>query len=316
MGIQYSTYASPRLDIGQALMESDAMKQRYIAEEVLPIMPVDTETGTYSVIAREGQLAKSDAARAADGTYNRVDAYAEDATYTCKEYGLEGVVDDKKKNKYISDFDLEMVEANRVWGDLRLNTEAIAAAAVFNTDTWTGSALYTDVSSAPWDAAASDAIGHVIAAGQKVIQNTGIQPNVLIIGQPTWINLLGNTAIKARFPGIERLSLTDIADGLAPIFGLEKIIIGSAVYNSAKEGQTFSGSFIWGDDYAMVARLSDGGFASGGLGKTVVWTTDGNFMQAETYREEQRRANIVRVRHSIQHVIVDKYCGHLLKVDA
>lgn len=314
--MQYPTYAVPRADLAGALIETAVDPGKNIAEIVFPVVPVANESATYPVIKREASLAIPDAIRGEDGGYNRVEPQAEDATYKTIEYGLEGPIDDKKVARYKNDFDLEMITTRNTWGNILLKIETDAKNALFNTTTFTGSDLYTDVSSAPWDEAASDVIGQVQDGIEKVMINSGNVPNALIIGYPTLKNLKSNTAIIARFPGIPVLTDDVLVAGLPSILGIERIIVGRATYNTAKEGQAFSGAWLWGDDYAMIAYLEEGMMDLGGLGRTLVWEEDGGALTVETYREEQKRGGIVRVRTNRVCKFVDVASGHLLKVDA
>ena len=39
---------------------------------------------------------------------------------------------------------------------------------------------------------------------------------------------------------------------MADILGVKRILVGKAIYNTAKEGKAFQGADIWSDDFAMV----------------------------------------------------------------
>jgi len=319
MAIQQSTYAVPRADLAEAFWEYDERETQFIASLVLPRLDVAEKAATMSVITRESMLKMENADRGPGGSYNRVDTYAEDKAYSCEEYGLEAPLEDGKRRLYQSDFDAEEVTVRQAWLKLLLAWEQRVDTLVFATGTWTGAALYTDVSAAPWDAAASDAIAHVIAAREKVRTNTGLKPNALILGAATLANLLGNTGIKNRFPGATLVTLAMLEQAMGPIFGLERLIVGEAVYDSAKEGQDFSGADVWADDYAMVARVAKPGdpMNTPCIGRSMLWVTDSpEEIVVEEYREEQTRSDIFRVRHHMVSQIFDAYFGHLLKVDA
>jgi len=314
--IQQGTYATPREDLGEAVHEYDASAEGFIATEVLPIREVKRKAATVSVVTREN-LKRADARHANRGSFNRVDLYTEDLAYACKDYGLEGSLSDEDRANYENDFEAELETVMDVKHKLLVEAEIRAATLIFNTSTWTGSALYTDVSSAPWDAAGSDAISHVLAAKEKVRANTGMTPDTLVISAKTLNNLLGNTGIKNRFPGAAVLTEQMIRQNLAAIFGLENLLVGKKTYDSAKEGQDFSGADIWSDDYAMICRRNTGSLKSGGLGRTFLWTLmSPENITVKQYREEQTESDIFRVRQFLEEKVFDPYFGHLLKIDA
>jgi hypothetical protein len=139
----------------------------------------------------------------------------------------------------------------------------------------------------------------------------------MVIGAKTMNNILGNTGIKARFPGAALITEAMLRANLAAIFGLEQLLVGQEAYDSAKEGQTFVAADVWSDDYANICRINNGSLVSGGLGRTFLWTdiTPEN-VTVDQYREEQTKSDIFRVNQFLQEKLFDAYFGHLLKIDA
>lgn len=318
--IQQGTRSTPRLDLGIAFHEFSPEGMTFAAELALPTMDVRKQAGTISVITREN--ARTATNKHANGAaFGRVHLGSEDKSYAAEDYGLEGQVTDDDRGNFASDFDAETEIVGAVKTQMLIAKEVRAAAVLFNTSTWTGSALYTDVSSAPWDAAGSDVIGHVAAAREKVRQNTGLPGNVMLIGPVTFKNLKSNTAINGKFVGVPVLTADVWRQFLARILDLDEIIVADGVYNSAAEGQTASMADIWSDDYALIFRRQTGSLANPGLGRTLRWIGESGMLVngLETvvqYREEQTESDIFRVREYVDELICDAYFGHLLKVDA
>jgi len=325
MGVNYGTYATPRADLAQAWMEyvlGAAGSSEFIATEVLPVLGVPLRDGKFSAITRDKLLTAADTKRANRAGYNRVDFEGEDKSWACEEFGLEGAVDDRERIFYASDFDHEMVTTMQIIRKLKHAQEARVSALIFNTTTWTGSDLYTDVSgSAPWDTASSAIIANVIAAKEKVRKNTGgREANCLIVTRSQFENLLKNTEIKAQFPGAPLITKAMLESALGSIFGLERLIVAGGIYNSAAEKatSTYTAAEIWSDDYAMIARVAPQGAALNEpcIGRTFLWTGDSpSELVVETYREEQIRGDVVRVRHDVDEVVLGAEFGHLLKID-
>ena len=109
-----------------------------------------------------------------------------------------------------------------------------------------------------------------------------------------------------------------LRSNMGAIFGLRQLIVGGKAYDSAKEGQTYSGSFIWPDDYALVFKQHPGGFTRRpGLGLTMLWEDLSPLtINVKQYREEGSESDIFRVRHYMDEMLFNAYCGHLLQVDA
>ncbi len=321
--VDYSgSYANPRLGLGAAFIEymADGFNgPEFVGSKVLPFQKSKIRAGSYSSITRETILANPDAAREIGGDYNRVVVGAKDKTFTCKEYGVEVPVDDAERAMFGAhgDFDAEAAATIVAGRNLMVAYERRVAAAVFNTTTWTGAPLFLDNSASPWATITTDIIGQVLAAREKVRANVGMYPNALIVSAAQLTNMLKNTGIRNQFPGQMLITLEMIQRALVSIFGLTKLIVGGAVYNSAKEGQSFSGSDVWSNLYAMVARVADEGdpLQTPCVGRTILWQPDSpEDLVVESYREEQRRSDIIRTRHQTAEQIHDAYFGFLMKV--
>lgn len=315
--IQKSTHATPRADLGVAFHEYSPRRARYIAREILPVLPLGKEAATISVTKRKN-LTIPQTKHANGATYNRVELYMDDLAYICVDHGLEGQITDRDREKYADDFDAELEKTQAVKIKLLLAREKRIKELIFNTTTWTGSDLYTDNSSAPWDAAGTGIIKQVQTAREKVRLNCGVPAETMIISESTLINMMNNTEIKAKFPGATVITEAMLRAQMGAIMGITNLLVGQAVYNSAGEGQDFSGSEIWPDDYAMVAVLGEEGLpmTEPQLGRTILWkpyTSDLEYV--ETYREEQTKSDIVRVEHSVDEKVFDKYFGHLMLID-
>ena len=105
---------------------------------------------------------------------------------------------------------------------------------------------------------------------------------------------------------------------IAGILGVPRIIVGDAIYNSADEGLTHVGAWVWPDDYALLGKFgTDGTRDEPCIGKTLYWTGMGKGGVAmSVYREEQTKSDVIRAESYEVEKVFDPYFGHLLKVDA
>lgn len=315
--IHSDTEATPRADLGQAFQEYWPNNMDFVAAECLPPLEVVEEAAYLDVIMRENVRLVED--KHADGdTFGRVGLEKTDLSYACVDRGLETLLTDKQRGKYRNRFDAEVLKVQHLKLTLLMGREYRAAAALLNTTTFTGADLYKDNSGDPWDAAAADIIGQVDAAVEKVRQNTGVRPDSIVFGAAHIQSIRKNTAIKAQFPGAQVITKELMLSSLPNILGLRNVYIGGAAYNSADQGQTYSGADIWGDDYALVFKKHEGGLSAvPGLGRILWWAQLGAADPIiETYREEQRKGDVFRSRLYDQEKLFDAYFGHLMKIDA
>jgi len=317
--IQKSTHATPRMDLGVAFHEYATSKMRFIADLILPVKKVAKKASTLSVCKRKN-LTIPNIKRANGSAYNRVELYMDDMSYTTANEGLEAQVTDEDRENYTSDFDCEVEKTQGIKIKMRLSRELTVKNLIFNTTTWdtSDSDLYTDNSGAPWDTVGSAVIKQIQTAREKVRLNCGVPADSMIISESSFINLLNNTEIKAKFPGATVITEAMMRAQMGAIFGITNLLVGRAVYNSADEGQDFSGAEIWPDDYAMVAVLGEEGLpmTEPQLGRTMLWDNYASDIEyVESYREEQTESEIIRVKRYVEHKIFDKYFGHLMKID-
>lgn len=318
MPIQHDTYAVPRMDLGVAFHEYEPENDGFIATKVFPVMPAAKKAGTMSVVTREN-LKRADSKHSNGSAYNRINLITEDKAYACENYGLEIQVTDEDRENYVDDYDSELESsqalAKKIFNELEIRVKTI----VFNTTTFTGSALFTDNKASPWSTVGTNIFTQIAAAKEKVRANTGVKPDALIIGEESLNNMLKNTGVIARFPGAQVVTEEMIRNNLASLFGLKELLVGGSVYDSAKEGQDFVGADIWPKHYASVAKIQRGPTkVNPGIGRTIIWERmmgNENMAPVEQYREEQTKSDILRIEQYLDELLFDKYFAHLMQIE-
>ncbi len=107
-----------------------------------------------------------------------------------------------------------------------------------------------------WSDDSSDPVGVIIAGMEAARQNGGMEPNVLVISAEVKSHLLQHPDIVARIPAAAGgLATLDQLKAMFVGFGLEKVVVGKARRNAAKEGQTSSKSDVWGK-HAVLAYVT------------------------------------------------------------
>ena len=94
---------------------------------------------------------------------------------------------------------------------------------------------------------------------------------------------------------------------------MDNLYVGKAPKNGNQKGQAYSGSFVWGTTYIWVGNVAGGEYQAGGVGRTIQWDKDTTgLFTPETYRSDERRANILRVRQNVAEKIIDETAGELI----
>ena len=330
--IHTGSVAIPKPYVARAIQEVSGIDEMFVADKILPIFPTRVQDGTLPVVQREDMLRIENTVLGPGAAYGRVAFREKGLLFHCVKNGEEAQIPDETRAFYRDAFDAEVVAARQVYANLRRSRENRVAAAVLNATTWTGAALYTDVSGAPWSTVGSDVVSQIAAAVEKVHLGSGLLPNALIMNTTNVNYLIANTVIRARFPGATLITRQMLADSLASIFGITQLIECGSVKNSAIEGQDHVGAYVWSSTYAMVARVRTGATPEEpGLGVTMKWDAvpsmsiegegavgapagEDSSIEVTTYREEQTDSDVVKVKHFIDELILGAAYGHLLKV--
>ena len=298
-------------------LESD--KLGYVASKVFPVVEVASQAGQFGIIPVEELLEQRNTKRAPGAGYARGNFNFTTSTYACEEHGAEEPVDDRQAKMYREYFDYELVATKRAFSSILRNAEQRVADAVFNATTWTGASLTTSITDEWDDIANAIPITNVDAAVKKVYDNSGLWANALIVNQKVFRNLRRCNqvidAIESNGAGDPSKQSDITAEQLAQVFGLDFVIVAGASRNSAKEGQNATPAQIWSDEYAMICKIATSGdMAEPCIGRMFHWSADGSSIggTVETYRDEIVRANIVRVRHDVDELVLYAQAGHLL----
>ena len=297
-----------RPDLGVVVDEFAAGRSfGMIAGQVLPYFPVLNQSGGFPVIPKEVMLKHKDTHRSPRGAYPQADWTWENGQYATSENGWEEFIDDREKEMYRTMFDVESVAAKRAMRIIMTSREKRVSDLVFNATRFTGHAVTT-----PWSTAASATpIDDVTAAVIAVEEQCGMTPNALIIDSTTFrkLKLCDQIVdqIKYTFPGTDIQEMT--ASQMAQVLGIEEVLVGGGVYDSAKQGKAASIARFWPSSQAMVTIIGrENDITEPCIGKTIFWTDENGDGDAktivETYRNESRRADVVRVRHDSDELLL------------
>ena len=315
-----SSLASLRPDLATFLeFDLESERQGYIATQVFPVIDVQSQAGNFGKIPIEQLLQQRDTKRAPGSGYSRGSWTFEPATYATEEHGAEEPVDDREAKMYAEYFVAEQISTMRAFSAVLRNAEQRVADAVFNATTWTGASLTTAVTHEWDDATNCVPLTDVEAAVQKIYDNSGLWANALVINRKVFRNLRNSNQVIDRIESNGAGSPskpTDITvQMLAQAFDLDYVIVAGTSRNGAKEGQAASPTQIWSGEYAMVCRVSTSAdMRDPCIGRTFHWSQDGSSIggTVESYRDETKRSDIIRVRHDVDEIVLYPQAGHLL----
>jgi len=309
-----------RPDLGAVVDEfTPARSAGMIADRVLPMFPVSLQSSGFPVIPKEVMLKLKETARAPRSAYPSADWKWENGLYATSENGWEEPIDDRERKIYRNLFDVESVCAKRAMQIILRGREKRVADLVFNATRFTAHAVGNKWS----DTTNATPIDDVKDAKRAVELQCGMTPNALIM-DPTSMDCVTNCdqvidRLKYTFPGIDMADMT--AAQVAQVLGVQQVLVGGGVYDSAAENKDASIARIWPSTQVMLTSIATSNdLTEACLGRTFYWQDESGDDEVQTvvesYRNESRRSDIIRVRHdSDENLLASKDSSGTIKSD-
>jgi hypothetical protein len=312
--------ATPRADIYALVQQANSdFNKLFIADLVLPVKNEDARRGVYmKANLANAELLNADALPREGGAgYNRVNRRFDTDTYDCQEYGLESVVDDAYEAEVERFMNLEATEAMLLERSLKISYEARVAAAIFNTTTFNSTASGIVYSTA--NIATMDPASDIDIAKTKLLKK-GILANAVVMSQDVYNRIRRSALLQNQVYGVVPRTAGQRAlpneQDIANALGVDNLFVGKAPYNTANKAATYSGSFIWNNTNIWVGQVQGGEYTAGGVGRTISWAKDSvGLFTPETYRSDERRSNVIRVRQNVAEKIIDATAGEIVTVN-
>lgn len=318
-----------RLDLSMTFTEfNERINQLgFIGGKVLPPRLVAKPVSKFLKMQTEFFLGPvPDTKRAPNGTYRSDDEQFTQDDYATEQHGHEGRVGDYDQNVYGSEINLFQAVTRRQVNNCLMSYEAAAAAAVFNTTTWTGASLTTAVS-VPWTThATATPIDDLEAAIQKVDENSGLPANTIILPYKGWRHFRRCAQVTdlLKYWGGDDPKALGAIGALKEHFQVDNVYIPRGTKNTKEQGLSKSFSRFWDPTMAMVCHVR--GDQSGSEGPLVGWTpmySDENVslpgdlsnesaLIIEQYYDDTKRSTKIRCRWDWGLKIQMAAAGHLL----
>ncbi|MFA6148660.1 MAG: major capsid protein [bacterium] len=304
-----------RPDLGAIAYEYllEASQRGFIGLEIFPIFDVTEQSAQYPIIPLEALLKVPDTSRAPRGAYNRGDWEFEMGNYACRENGWEEPVDDSEANLYRRYFDAEEVATRRAVDILLRSQEIRCAGKAFST-----AALPDSAVGVAWSTAATATPRADVSTAKTNMRNSsGLEPNVIAMSKATFDALLLTKEIMDVFRYTNPIEIGGFEAQrriMAMYFGVDRILVGNAIRDTAKKGKDAVIADIWNKNVVGLFTVGGGpDLRQPVLGRTFLWTAESpQNLTTESYREEKRRSNIYRVRQHTDEAYVFTGAGYLL----
>jgi hypothetical protein len=309
-----------RPDIQAFLMQAGDLEKKFIAEKIFPVHNVKKRAGQYPRIRiAEGSLMRKDVTkRNVTGTYNEITRKHSWDNFTLQDRGLKVRIDDDKAAEMDDFFDLEVIESKLLKRSMLLDLETEAAAALMNPATFAtenAKVAYTEA-----NILTADFPFDMLLAFEK-LNSRGVDANTIVLSHTLWRYIRRSKLLQDYLFGSEPskkklIKAKDISEAFSEETGTSITVeVASANIDSsnrAKEVSTLGP--IWGNSHIWLGKTAGGDFNAGGMGRTLSWTqaVKSGLFETESWRDEERRGDMIRVRSYADQKVIDETAGQLI----
>lgn len=282
-------------------------KENYIADKILPYIPVESAQFSYNEYPLEEGFSVPDTKVGRVSAPKTVDFSAMKHTAEVEDHALDVLVPNWDKTRAPKNYDPEGRGVENATNLCMLARELRVAKLVKDPNNYAYKQTLSGTSQ--FDNASCDPLGIFVPAIEKML----VSPNALIMSMNVWTKLRLNPNLLKAVHGTAGDKGAVSRQQLAELLEIPEIIIGNSRYNVAKQGQTASIEPCWQDycgllyinpnadnnqgmTFGMTARLGD---------KVAGRIFDPNMGMRGGYK--------VRSGESIKEVIVAKQCGFLFE---
>lgn len=275
----------------------------YIADLVVPAVPVGKSTDLYWVYGKEGFRAP-DSKRGKGAKANAITWGLSTSTYSTEYHSLREFLDQDELDDQDPGIDLRADSVMLETELLKLRREVDAAALLFNATNMTG---YTGAlaGSTQWSHTDSTPILDVETQRGNIIKRTGQRPNTLILGYEVF------AALKSHPKLLDALKYTNLGvvttQLMAELFEVDRVIVGMAAQDTAAEGQAESMSYVWGK-YALLAYINPN---PGRKMLSLAYSFQKMNLQTQVYKEEGLDGEWVETGEKYDQKLIAPAAGYL-----
>lgn len=300
---------STRINAALTNMAVQYKNSEYIAGTVLKDMPVAKESDSYWIYANDFRVEET--LRANGAKANMATMSWSTSSYSVHEHAIKDVITRRDRLNTDAPLNLDRDITEYLVDKIMLRQEYEAQKLLFTTTTFSNNATLLSGTSWKGHTTTADPIVNAMSATGKIISSSGKRPNTFVGGWGVLEALKDNENVYSRIQYVERSILTP--DIIAALFEVNNFYVGTAIYDSAKEGDTESQTFIWGTD-ALFAYFDP----SPGLRKVTAALTFrvnefGNPYQVRKWYEDEIDGDYIEVRTMFAPRAVATACGYLFK---
>jgi hypothetical protein len=259
-------------------------KDGFVADQVFPIKEVQHQASSYFTYPRGSFNTPQMQQRAVGTEVQNVDYDIDMATYSTQVWALGRHLDEQVEANADPIINLELEATQYLTLQLQLQKETLWSTAFFTSDVWTSQ--YAGVSGSPstnqflqWNNSGATPIEDIRNMKRQIILTSGNvgEPNTLVMGKQVYDTLLAVPEIVARIVYAQKQANAALVtkDILAQLFEVDRILVSTAVQNTAAYGAAESNAFVLGKSALLAYVPPTVGVRTPAAGVNFTWSKYG-----------------------------------------
>ena len=243
------------------------MAENFIATKVFPVVPVSKQSDKFFTYTkndwfRDEAQRRADATESAGGGYNlSTDSYQADV------YAFHKDIGDQTRANADAPINVDREAAEFVTGRMLLKMETQFVSNFFTTSVWATDSTPTNLWS---DYTSSDPIGDIETGKRTILSTTGYEPNTLVLGYDTFIQLKNHPDLVDRIKYTSSQVLSESL--LASLFGVPRVMVAKSLKATNNEGGSEAYAFNYGKNALLTYSAPSAGLLQPSGGYVMSWT--------------------------------------------
>lgn len=283
--------------------------KNFIAGQAFGTVPVKKKSDKYYKYVKDAFL-RSEMKLRAPATESAGSGYGVTTdNYSCEVYALHKDVADQERANYDTPLDADQDAVDYLTQQALLNLEAQWIASFFGTGKWA-----TDVTPGVlWSTlATSDPIVDVNTGRKTILQSTGREPNVLILGYEVYNVLREHPDFTDRIKYTSSEAVT--VQIMARLLDVERVLVAKSIQVTSEEGAAVTTGFMHGKHALLAYSDPNPGIKKPTAGAVMKWTGVseglGEGVAVSRFRMDHLKADRLEIEQAYACKVVAADCGY------
>ncbi|MBS0328227.1 MAG: hypothetical protein JSR30_00110 [Proteobacteria bacterium] len=312
--VYQNTVAVPREELNDVVMESVTTDEQFIGLQLLPAKPMNLPTGHVPKIEiGKGNLMRASRKKRSPGaTFDRWQSAISDHSITLLQTSEEVLLPDEQTMLYEDYFAFESVYAVEATNRLRRGHEIDVETAIFDPSALT--ATNTLVAWTYANIATMTPVTDILNCIRR-LKAVGEAPNTIAFPGPIYDLVRQSADMKSFIAGSINPGAIVTTDTIQAAFakqGIKQVLVGESYVNESDSTNSDVINAIWPNTYVFVGSCQPGELKSGGVGRSFFWEKEGPLFNIQSYRDENRKSNVIRALKTTSADLTNTRCGQLI----